>query len=498
MSAQTEAPRGRLAGRLTALALAQLALIVGVGIVIAYLTRPAAPRDLSTLVHDVARDLEHRPDAVSAEALLSLGEAHGLALSLYGPDRALLVSMVDPPVHLHRHGPPPGSGPPDRPPGPPDGRGLFPGSFDHGPFDGGPFAGGPPGRPPELSVELADGRWLAARPERPAPEYLGPLLTLLAGILVLGIGGLLTARWIVSPLHTLRDAARSIASGDLRARVGLSRRDEFGDVARAFDEMADRIEASRRAERELLANVSHELRTPLARLRVALELASEGHESGKAALADAAVDLGELEAIIDSILAAVRMERVPGRPGEAFEYGLPASSLRDVAIDELLEGAAARFRSRHASRPVELTVLDPLPGVLVDPLLVRRVLDNLLENAHKYSPEPLSKIALTARHSQEDGEFFVEITVADEGMGIDAEDLPRVFEPFFRAERSRTRKAGGVGLGLTLCKRIVEAHGGTITLTSEPRRGTTARVRLPARPPSTRTDTKGHDAANTG
>jgi signal transduction histidine kinase len=481
--------RTTLAARLSALALGQLALITLVAMAIAELTRPPAPRDLSETLRDAATDIPARP-SVSARALSRIGAAHGFDLTLYAPDETVVSSSVDPPVRHHA---------PDR--DAPDARGGPPGleaPRDHHPRDGGPppdglfSRGGPPDFPhggPVLAVDLGDGFVLAARPVRPAPLYLGPLLTLLAAALVLGVGGLLTARWIVRPLKTLRGAASAIARGELTVRTGLMRDDELGEVARAFDDMLDRIEQARRAERELLANVSHELRTPLARLRVALELAEEGHASGKAALGDAAVDLGELESIVESILSAMRMEQSGGA-----EFGLPAGSLRDVAVAELLESARDRFRSRHA-RPIDLVLDRAVPAVMVDPLLLRRVIDNLLENAHKYSPDPDAPIALTASRASSD---TVAIAVVDRGMGIDASDLAQVFQPFFRAEKSRTRRAGGVGLGLTLCKRIVEAHGGTIALTSEPGRGTTATVRLPVRPSSDATDMDGHARDNTG
>ncbi len=456
----TSRPKATLAIRLSALALGQLALITLVALGIAELTRPPPPRDLHDTLREAAAELPARP-GVPSSALTSIGAAHGFDLTLYAPDGAIVSSSVDPPVH--RHLPPPEGAATKRGPhhGPPD-RELVPGDL---------FDGGPPGRGPALSIDVGDGFVLAARPVRPAPRYLGPLLTLIAAALVLGIGGVLTARWIVRPLTSLRTAAQAITAGDASVRTGLTRDDELGEVGRAFDEMLDRIEQSRRAERELLANVSHELRTPLARLRVALELAEEGHEAGQKALGDAAVDLGELEAIVESILSAMRMEQ-----SGAGDFGLPASSLRDVSVAELLESARSRFRGRYA-RPVDLVVDGALPAVLVDPLLLRRVIDNLLENAHKYSPDAHAPIALSARAS---GDAVV-IDVKDRGMGIEADDLAQVFQPFFRAEKSRSRRAGGVGLGLTLCKRIVEAHGGTITLTSEPGRGTTASVRLPVR-----------------
>jgi two-component system, OmpR family, sensor kinase len=109
--------------------------------------------------------------------------------------------------------------------------------------------------------------------------------------------------------------------------------------------------------------------------------------------------------------------------------------------------------------------------------LLRRVLDNLLENADKYTPDPNRPIVLSI--GARDGRAWFE--VVDQGMGILPEDLPQVFTPFFRGERSRSRGGGGVGLGLTLAKRIVEAHGGTIEVSSAPGLGTTVRVELPGR-----------------
>jgi signal transduction histidine kinase len=111
-------------------------------------------------------------------------------------------------------------------------------------------------------------------------------------------------------------------------------------------------------------------------------------------------------------------------------------------------------------------------------VLFRRVIDNLLENAHKYSPDPDAAIELVASHQGDDVAF----EVRDRGIGIAPEDLPRIFTAFFRTERSRSRETGGVGLGLTLARRIVEAHGGTIEATSAVNVGTTLRVTIPAVP----------------
>ncbi len=235
--------------------------------------------------------------------------------------------------------------------------------------------------------------------------------------------------------------------------------------------MAERIQTLRRAEKELLANVSHELRTPLARIRVALDIAGEGDaETGRVSISEIGVDLAELEALISDVLTAARLELADGR---APASGLRAPQRADRAA-ALRDRACERFRTAHPRGPLDVGVEAELPHVAADPVLFRRVLDNLLENAHKYSPDPVRPIAVRAEPGAERGAVVFE--VADGGSGIQAEDLPHVFTPFFRGERSRSRGTGGVGLGLTLAKRIVEAHGGTIDVMSTPGVGTTVRV----------------------
>ncbi|HEY0251849.1 MAG TPA: ATP-binding protein, partial [Kofleriaceae bacterium] len=138
--------------------------------------------------------------------------------------------------------------------------------------------------------------------------------------------------------------------------------------------------------------------------------------------------------------------------------------------------AAYRLRARHPERPLKLEISRALPEIHVDPVLFRRVVDNLLENAHKYTPDGTSTIELAVK--QTDDQIVFE--VADKGVGIAAEDLPNVFTAFFRAERSRSRETGGVGLGLTLARRIADAHGGTVSLESQLGQGTTARLMIPS------------------
>jgi signal transduction histidine kinase len=280
---------------------------------------------------------------------------------------------------------------------------------------------------------------------------------------------LLFARSLGRPLRKLAGVARAFGSGQLDARARLGRRDELGAVANAFDDMADRITALLQSQRELLANVSHELRTPLARIRVALDLAADGDaEASREALANISTDWGDLERLVEDVLAAARLDLGSSAPG-----GLPLR--RDhVNLTELALAALTRFQVVYPSERLELELADDLPLIIGDGALLRRVIDNLVDNSRKYS-EPRSTVTLRVFRQ---GERAV-ISVIDHGMGIDAADLPHIFTPFFRADRSRTRKTGGVGMGLALVRRIVNAHGGEIEVKSEVGQGTEVQVRLP-------------------
>jgi signal transduction histidine kinase len=266
-------------------------------------------------------------------------------------------------------------------------------------------------------------------PHHHGPPLLEPLLTfLVSGLIIVGVGAVFTERWLVRPLLL--------------------------------------------AERQLLANVSHELRTPLARLRVALDIATESERGNdRSSLNEMAMDLADVEALVNDVLTATRFDIEHGRAEESV---FPVR-LEPISPNALAEGAAERFRAHHPGRALDVVLSDPLPQVSADPALFRRVLDNLLENAHKYSPGATGSVRLHTMVGRESVVF----EVADEGIGIAAEDLPRVFTPFFRADRSRSRDTGGVGLGLTIVKRIVDAHQGTIALESEPNKGTVVRITLP-------------------
>ena len=304
-----------------------------------------------------------------------------------------------------------------------------------------------------------------------APEWPASLLLkqLAVALLVLAVVSIPLARSVTAPLGGLSTLVRRFGAGDLTARFRSRRRDEIGELGRAFDDMADRIATLRRSEKELLANVSHELRTPLARIRLALELVTDGDRNKASSyLTDIGEDLVELEHLLDDVMSAARLDLARDSAGDA----LPPH-FEDIAGNTLLEAATSRFLVRYPERSLEVEASADLPMLEADPV-VRRVLDNLLDNARKFSEAP---VRLSA-HTSEDGSNLV-VEVADEGIGISPEDQTRIFEPFFRSDRSRTRATGGVGLGLVVVRRIVEAHHGSIEVESELGKGTRFTVTLP-------------------
>jgi signal transduction histidine kinase len=345
--------------------------------------------------------------------------------------------------------------------------------------DGRLVATSAPGAPPRPSAHHPPFDWnVALRGGGTLVVHSAPhdptrgLVFIGAVLVALALASFPLARSIAAPVERLTAAARALGEGDLSARANVCARGELGALGQAFDVMAARLEILVRGERELLANVSHELRTPLARIRVALELAAEGDlEKARRYLGEIGQDLAELDGLVEDVLTTARLDA--GVAGGLRKDDGPVD-LAQVAAE-----AAGRFRAGHEGRSLEVQVEGELPALEGDPGLLRRLLGNLLDNAAKYS-EPADPVHLTVRR---DGAGAV-IEVRDHGIGIPAEDLPRLFTPFFRTDRSRARGTGGTGLGLALARRIAEAHGGTIAAESAPGAGTTFRVRLPAAAPT--------------
>jgi signal transduction histidine kinase len=340
-----------------------------------------------------------------------------------------------------------------------------------------PLALGPVRRLHQEGRALVQGHRLASAPAGPG-RYAAVAMRLsaedvawrLAGamallVMVLAVGSAPLARAIARPIEHLSRVARRLGEGDLSARANLRRGDEIGELARTFDEMAERFAQLLEGQRELLANVSHELRTPLSRVRVALSLAAEADPAEAARhLREAERDVLELERLVADLLTATRLD------------GGGGLVLRREPLDlaGLVEEALARFRRHHPQRPLDAR----LPGALAmegEPALLTRVLDNLLDNAAKYSEGPVTVTLV-------ESERGATLTVQDLGIGIAPEDLPHVFERFWRADRSRSREHGGAGLGLAITRKLVEAQGGCIGVESQPGRGSRFWFTLPVAP----------------
>jgi two-component system sensor histidine kinase CpxA len=262
--------------------------------------------------------------------------------------------------------------------------------------------------------------------------------------------GVLLCYWLAlnltSPLRALQKAVERFGRGDLSARVNSNRRDELGQLARTFDRMAGRIETLLAAERRLLLDISHELRSPLARLGVAVELARSGDDLD-ANLNRIQKESDRLNALVGQLLQVTRAE------------GDPNSLRRDpVRLDQLVQQLVDDSRIEASARGCELQ-FEPREPVTVagDPELLRRAVENVLRNAIRYSPPQSSVEVSLARNN---GKAVVD--VRDHGPGVPDEALPRLFDAFYRVEPDRDRASGGIGLGLSIARRAIELHKGSI------------------------------------
>jgi signal transduction histidine kinase len=234
--------------------------------------------------------------------------------------------------------------------------------------------------------------------------------------------------------------------------------------------MADKLDQLLRTQRAMMADISHELRTPLTRIRIALELATADPAAAQQVLDDVGGDLAEIEQIIEDVFVVVQLDS--------------AAPLRrqPIHLPELIARSVERFRAHHAGRALVVETpavdADPPARLVGDPALVRRAVDNLLDNAAKYSPVHSE---ITLRASASPGGWTID--VVDRGIGMTTAEVAQAFTPFWRADESRNRDTGGVGLGLALARRVARAHGGDVVLSSQRAVGTTARITLGAPPP---------------
>jgi signal transduction histidine kinase len=272
------------------------------------------------------------------------------------------------------------------------------------------------------------------------------LIVAIIGLTVVAHG---IIRRALAPIRSLHQGVSSLAAGELEVVVPRRSDDELGGLADAFNQMVGRVREMVRSRDRLLLDVSHELRSPLTRMRVALALWDEGEPRRRLER-----NVAEMEAMVTELLELERL-----RAGHGIEAG-------PHDLVEIVRDAVLAFSDRPHG-----VVLGESPAsrrLEIDPARIRSVLNNLLENALRYALPDSGPVRVTVR---EEGQS-VQVRVEDDGPGLPAEDLSRLFEPFFRVDRSRSRRTGGYGLGLSLCRRIMEAHRGTIEARNRPgRRG---------------------------
>ncbi|HEY46561.1 MAG: hypothetical protein AMJ88_16620 [Anaerolineae bacterium SM23_ 63] len=278
--------------------------------------------------------------------------------------------------------------------------------------------------------------------------------------------GIFLARTLTRPIREITTATRAVADGNLEHKVPVRSRDELGELATSFNLMSTKLAQSINLRRQMTADIAHELRTPIS------------------------VILGHTEAMHDGVLPpseetfdiirdeANRLERMVEdlRTLSRADAGELVLTYRLVSVQDLVDQAIKAYRPQATKKDIKLRVegSPDLPEVNIDPDRMAQVLGNLLSNALRYTPQG-GDITLSTKQTA-DG---VEIRVHDSGPGIKPEELPNIFDRFYRTDKSRQRESGGSGLGLAIAKSIVEGHGGRIWAESDPGEGTTIVIALP-------------------
>jgi signal transduction histidine kinase len=257
-------------------------------------------------------------------------------------------------------------------------------------------------------------------------------------------------RLMFKPLKTLSAAVESVAEGNYEINLPVKRKDELGELASSINYMSSRIKESIKAKEHLLLDVSHELRSPLTRIKLGLEIGSDKEKINE--------DVKEMERMISGLLESYRSDS---------EYD--RLNIEKTDILNLIKNAVKEYNADERLR-LELPGKESLV-LNIDPEKIRTVISNLIDNALKYSNEKVDiKVA--------DKKDSVEISLTDKGIGISEEDMKYIFEPFYRVDPSRSRKTGGFGLGLSISKKIVDAHGGKISVESKLNAGSKVFINL--------------------
>jgi signal transduction histidine kinase len=280
------------------------------------------------------------------------------------------------------------------------------------------------------------------------------VISVVAGLSIALLLSYLSARKIFRPIRALHEGMLKVAAGNFEHRVPIQSRDELGELASTFNDMSRQLQEMVAAKGQLLLDVSHELRSPITRMKMVLEFLDEGKYVS--ALRD---DMNEMESLVSSLLENERLASMHGN-----------LSISKLDLRTLVTEVASQF----AGRAPGIQCPENTSSVMLDNERFRIVLRNLFENALKYSSHQSKPVEVSIENKRE----LTLLKIRDFGIGIPEKEKELVFEPFYRVDKSRVRLTGGFGLGLSLCRRIVQAHGGKIELYSEEGKGTTVVVEL--------------------
>jgi len=324
---------------------------------------------------------------------------------------------------------------------------------------------------PDETVYLENCRYVShlfTQREQQYQRFSYKLLAMAAGVALVS---LIVARTILRPLNRLSAAARSMAAGELSQRVPVTSGDELGALSEDFNAMAERIEgqvaqltAAAQRERDFTASFAHEIKTPLTSIIGYADLLLSRENTPEQVRDSAGYIFRE----------GRRLEALSGKLMELIVLDRRDFPLRAAAMGAFLERTGNALRPALEGAGIRFTVEAEEAPVYLEPDLMEAVCLNLLDNARKATPEG-GTVTLTGRAEGEGGYL---IRVSDTGRGIPADELARITEPFYMVDKSRARAQGGAGLGLALCVRIVDLHGGTLDFESTPGEGTTASIRL--------------------
>ncbi|WDY60180.1 ATP-binding protein [Pseudomonas sp. PSKL.D1] len=320
----------------------------------------------------------------------------------------------------------------------------------------------------ETVLAPLDDQWLVSLHAPPDPFDINVLswgVTVLIGAAMLGC--LLLWVWPHwRDLERLKETARRLGQGQMAERTHISPHSNIGELAGVFDTMASDLERHVNQQRELLNAVSHELRTPLTRLDFGLVLLfDEVPPTSRKRLLELVGHVRELDELVLELLSYSRL------------YNADQARERvEVSLLELVDSVLGGFAEELDSRGIqwEVRAEEGLPRFVLDPRLTARAVQNLVRNAMRYCDQSL----LLRLRLEADGACL--LTVEDDGIGIPAEERERIFQPFYRLDRSRDRSTGGFGLGLAISRRAIEGQGGTLTVAQSALGGAQFRIRLPA------------------